>query len=326
MKKLLAFIIISIALVSCYDDYLIDYVYDAIYFPYQHDVRTFVVGEGMKFEVGAALGGVRDNTRDRNVSFTLNNALVTPAVLTEMNYSDRRYVVNAVTPVAAVAAMPANYFTISNANTMVIKSGTYSGTVLIRADSTNFLNDSVNTRYSKYILPFYINSADADSVLNKKRRNMVGVMFENMLFGKYWHGGQALVNRPAKSDTTIKYFTTVPAASESKVWILTTVGPKTLSVNGYYSADVTANPQMMLVLKGNDLILSAAAGSKFAFTQEGPCVFNRPKLLQDRKLFLKYSFTDGGTGYTFHCTDTLTFRNRIRDGINEWYDENPSHY
>ena len=124
----------------------------------------------------------------------------------------------------------------------------------------------------------------------------------------------------------IKYFTTVPAVSESKVWSLKTVGPSTLSVNGYFSADVTPNPQMNLVLKGNNLGLSAASGSAFAFTQEGPCTFNRSKLLQERKLFLKYRFTNTVTGYTYDCTDTLSFRNRLRDGINEWYDENPSHY
>lgn len=27
-----------------------------------------------------------------------------------------------------------------------------------------------------------------------------------------------------------------------------------------------------------------------------------------------------------YVTDTLTFRNRIRDGVNEWQDENPDHY
>jgi hypothetical protein len=34
MKKILAFIILSIAMVSCYEDYIYDFTYTSIYFPY----------------------------------------------------------------------------------------------------------------------------------------------------------------------------------------------------------------------------------------------------------------------------------------------------
>ena len=39
---------------------------------------------------------------------------------------------------------------------------------------------------------------------------------------------------------------------------------------------------------------------------------------------LKYKYEKDGLVY--HATDTLTFRNRIRDGVNEWQDENQEHY
>jgi hypothetical protein len=84
MKKILTFIILSIAMVSCYDSYIYDFTYTSVYFFYQKDVRTFVVGEGMKIQVGADLGGVRENTMDRTVSFVLDNALITPALLNSM--------------------------------------------------------------------------------------------------------------------------------------------------------------------------------------------------------------------------------------------------
>ncbi len=53
--------------------------------------------------------------------------------------------------------------------------------------------------------------------------------------------------------------------------------------------------------------------------------YNNAKLLQDRKIFLNYSFANAD-GTKSVVTDTLTFRNRIRDGVNEWQDENPEHY
>ena len=80
MKKILIVLVLGVALVSCYKDYINDFDYDGIYFPYQTDVRTFVVGEGMTIEVGTTLGGVRENKKDRNVMFSLDNSLVAPAL------------------------------------------------------------------------------------------------------------------------------------------------------------------------------------------------------------------------------------------------------
>jgi hypothetical protein len=325
MKKILAFIILSIAMVSCYENYIYDFTYTSIYFPYQLDVRTFVVGEGMKIEVGAALGGVRQNTKDRNVSFILDNSLITPAVLTRMQVASQPYIKNPSIPVTTLQLLPANYYTISDANTMVIKSGQHSGTVTIRPDSAAFLNDSLKTMYSTYALPFSITAADADSIPYLRRTNIVGVRFENMLFGNYWHGGAAKIskaNQPTVDSATVVYRWAVNDIA-TKIWTLTTSGPGTLYTNGYFNIQTTKS-ELKLVLKGPNVFVSAATGSTFPYIQNGECAFNQAKLLQDRKIFLKYKYVSGK--FTYSCTDTLIFRNRIRDGVNEWQDENPDHY
>jgi hypothetical protein len=176
------------------------------------------------------------------------------------------------------------------------------------------------------MLPFYITAADADSVIEPKRFALIGTRFDNMLFGYYWHGGAALINRPAKADTTIAYRTIIPTV-ENLIWTLTTTGPTRLTVNGYWSATTAAGKKYMnLVLKGTKVYLSSGTDAIYPITPDGESSFNNTKLLQERKLILKYKFTNTVSGYTYHCTDTLTFRNRIRDGINEWQDENPSHY
>jgi hypothetical protein len=207
---------------------------------------------------------------------------------------------------------------------MVIKKGWHNGTVVIRPDSVNFLNDSLKTIISSYGLPFYIASADADSILESRRSNVVGFIFENKLFGMYFHGGRAIVDRPGLPNDTIRYKTSIPTA-ESNIWKLKTVGPNTLVTNGYLNTTTTKD-ELRVVLKGTKVFVSAAAGSSFAYTADGESVYNDPKLLQNRKVILKYKYLNAGNGFTYHCTDTLTFRNRIRDGINEWQDENPSHY
>jgi hypothetical protein len=325
MKKLLAFIIISIAIVSCYEDYILDNVYTGIYFPYQNDVRTFVVGEGTKIEVGAALGGVIENKDTRNVSFILNNNLVTPAILSSMKESSSPHIKTATAPVTTLLPMPANYYTLSNPNTMVIKPGQVMGSVVVKIDSVNFLSDSLKTQYATYALPFYISKADADSIIEPKRYNIVGLNFENMLFGNYWHGGQAVINRPGLADSVFTYKTAIPTA-EANIWVLRTFGPSTLYCNGYKDKASGTKNEMRLVLKGSTVYVSSVAGSTFAIQPDGVSGFNRAKLLQNRKIFLKYQYTDPASKFTYHCTDTLTFRNRIRDGVNEWQDEDPTHY
>lgn len=325
MKKYFVFLLLSLVAVSCYEDYITDYTYDGIYFPYQVDVRTFVVGEGMKIQVGATLGGVRENDRDRNVNYTLDNTLISANTLFRMQNVASDYIRAATATVPALAQLPANYYTISDNAKMVIKAGQHSGSVVITADSAAFLADAA-TLNAKYVLPFRITSADADSVVTKKNYNVVGFKYENMLFGNYWHGGVAVV-KDAGGNTlqTITYYTTIPMV-ESKIWKLTTVAPNELTTNGFGNQTFPTVPGMKLTLNGNDVVVSAATGAPFIVQPDGSSTFNRAKLLQNRKIFLKYKYTDTSTGNTYYCTDTLTFRNRIRDGINEWQDENPSHY
>ncbi|MEI7831465.1 MAG: DUF1735 domain-containing protein [Prolixibacteraceae bacterium] len=323
MKKFLAFIVVSIAMTACYNDYIKDFVYSGIYFPYQTDVRTFVVGEGMKIEVGVTLGGVMENTKDRNVSFILDGSLITPERLTIFKTAANGYIKDPVATVTAFQQLPTNYYTISSANTMVIKAGQHMGSVVIRPDSAKFLGDPA-TKMANYVLPFKITTADADTILEPKRYAVIGLRYDNMLFGKYFHGGVAVVNRPAKADSTIKYYTAVPMP-EAKIWTLTTNSPNSLYAPGFLD-QVSGKTEMLLTLNGTDIAVSSAPGSTYVVSADGPSVFNRPKLLQDRKIFLKYKYTDPVTNFTYHCTDTLTFRNRLRDGINEWQDENPANY
>ena len=53
--------------------------------------------------------------------------------------------------------------------------------------------------------------------------------------------------------------------------------------------------------------------------------WNEDILLQNRKIYMNYQYSDAD-GNTVLVTDTLTFRNRVLDGINEYQDNNPEHY
>jgi hypothetical protein len=324
MKKILAILILSSAMVSCYDDYIKDYDFNAIYFPYQIDVRTFVVGEGMSIEIGATLGGVMENSMDRNVDFIIDNTLITPARLTAMK-SAATYIKNSVAAVSTLSPLPSNYYTLSNSSRMVIKAGDHMGSIEVKADSAAFLTDPA-TINAAYAIPLYITSADADSILEPKRYAVIGVKYENMLFGTYWHGGVTVEKDPSGNPIATQpqpYYTAIPQP-QAKTWTLTTISPNQLAVKAY-SSNTSSKNEMVLTLDGTNVTISSAAGSTYTFEPDGASTFNRPKLLQDRKIYLSYKYVNSA-GNTCYAKDTLTFRNRIRDGVNEWQDENPSHY
>jgi hypothetical protein len=323
MKKIIFLFIISIATISCYKDYVSDFTYSGVYFPFQTDVRTFIVGEGMQIEVGVALGGVSANTKDRNVQFKIDNTLVTSDILTKMK-AGTAYISGSLTGVTSLSAIPANYYSLSNSTNMVIKAGQHTGVITIKADSVNFLADPA-TNTAKYVLPLYIVSADADTILPTKRYAVLGLKYENMLYGNYNHGGVTTIKDASGNIIkTTKYYTVLPQL-DAQVWKVTTFSPNTITVTGGYSEVATTKAEMRLTLDGNNITVSNVSGSTKVIQPDGVSTFNRAKLLQNRKLFLNYKYANSD-GTTSYAQDTLTFRNRIQDGVNIWQDENPSHY
>ena len=319
MKIKILAIFLSLALVSCYNDYVKDFDYTSIYFAYQTNVRTVVVGEGMKIEAGPAFGGEMVNSRDRLVTLSLDNSLITPAMLLTMQSSSINSIKNYVTGLTELKALPADYYTISS-NSVTIKKGQNSGTVVIRPDSVKFLSDPA-TLMSQYVLPFRIMTGDADSILTAKNYAVVGLRYENMLFGNYYHGGVTTVKDAAGTVVkTTKYFTTIPQP-DAKVWSLSTIAPNQLVTNGI--SDVAGS--FKLTLNGGVITVSQATGSTVVVQPTDASSYNQAKLLQNRKILLNYKYANAD-GTTSYAQDTLTFRNRVRDGVNEWLDEHPANY
>ena len=323
MKKIFALLILSVALTSCYNDYIKDYDYSAVYFAYQFDVRSLVVGEGMKVDIGATLGGIMVNGIDRNVNFKLDNTLITADMLTKMQASTEPHIKAAVSLVTTLLPLPANYYTLSNTGTMVIKANQHSGTVRLTVDSTRFLSDPATIR-STYVLPFYITTADADSIIEPKRYNVVGIKYENMLFGNYLHGGVTTVKDATGTTIQTTAYVTAVNQTSTQIWTLTTAAPNAVVSNGYSNQTSTTRQELKLTLNGTDITVGTATGATNTYQANGASTYNNAKLLQNRMILLNYKYVVGTD--TYYCQDTLTFRNRIRDGVSEWQDENPSHY
>lgn len=320
MKKIFIVIFIAVTMVSCYDDYVNDFDYSSVYFPQQTNVRTIVVGEGMKFKVGAVLGGVIENNKNLNIDFILDDSLITPEILTAMK-GGAAYVKAAVSSVTTLNPLPTDYYTLSNSSQIIIPKGDHTGTITVQIDSAKFLADT-KTLKANYVLPFYISQSDADTILENKRTAVIGVRYDNMLFGNYWHGGvRTIKNAAGEIVSDSKYYTFIPAP-EIKVNILTTVAPYTLETNRL--SDQAGKMLLTLNIDGT-ITVSKSSSSTIEVIPDGESRFNKAKLLQDRRIYLSYKY-ENSDGTTSYVKDTLTFRNRIRDGINEWQDENRSNY
>lgn len=304
---------------SCYEDYIKDFDNNAVYFTYQTDVRTVVVGEGMDFQVGVVLAGVHQNSRDREVGFTLESGLITPELLETMK-GGMDYVKESVATVDDLEELPSDYYTLSNNSKMVIPRGDHKGVITVKIDSARFLADP-KTLVSSYAIPFKILKADADSVLFGKEYSVVGVKYENMLFGNYWHGGVTVVKDKDGNEVSVnKYYTEIPSP-ETRIMKLKTVAPFTLVANRVSDKAGEFN----MTLDGDKILISPVEGASIQVYPDGESRFNKARLLQNRQIYLSYKY-DNGDGTTSYATDTLTFRNRIRDGISEWQDEHPENY
>lgn len=326
MRKILFFTLGLFSLTSCYEDYVKDYDWTGVYFAKQHNVRTIVVGEKMSIEVGVQLSGVLENEKNREIGYCINNQLVEAddAILGFQNHEDA-FVKDffSKTGVTEITPMPEDWYSCANDAVITIPKGDHLGRMKIEFDAEKFLNAPKDTKLPYYVLPLEITEApNVDKIVEGKSTTLIGIRYENMLFGNYWHGGVSDIKGP---DGTIvapqeQYYTTIPQA-EQRIYTLTTVGPNSLETNKMGNKEGSIR---ITLNEDKTVTVSKSSTSSVDVIDEGSR-YNDSKLLQERKIFLKYRY-DNGDGTTTHVTDTLTFRNRTRDGVNEWRSENPEDY
>ncbi len=341
MKKLATLVLLPLLLAGCYKDYTMDYDFTAAYIAYQYDLRSFVIGEEGKFDFTVALAGTADNKKDRKVEVELRDELLSEDLsryTTEFgvtaftaldglngrgNFGDlsQKYVSEGVEGLTELTPLPSEYFTIDGLDNMVIRKGRHTAAVSVKA--TLAIEEDANAFRPYYALGFKLNKADADSVLCEKSFEIIVVKCENKFFGNWYHGGKTVVKNDASGEVVSEnvYELSIPQA-DARTYSLTTVDATTVSTNKI-GEDAG---KLLLRFNGDKITISSAGGSKeIKPIPDNPSLFNGARLLQDRKLTLNYCFSNGD-GTTTYITDYLQFRNRIRDGINEWQSEKEEDY
>ncbi len=329
MKLYVSAILAAVCLTACYDDYVKDYEVQSVYFAFQTDVRSVIVGEGMKFSTGIMLAGVIENSMDRRVKFTVDNSLLNDDAVSALKNHDFTYIKDHFATIDQIEALPSDVYKLlvenQESNEAIIRKGQHLGSITVQVDSAKFLSDA-SRLVPDQAIAFRITESDSAPALEGKESEVICVRYENMLFGHWWHGGVTVVTDATGQEVDrIEYFTTIPQA-DSKVWTLTTVAPDELTTNAMGGNQNSSKSELKLKIDMEDgsIDVSSADGASYDVTSDGVCQYNRAKLLQNRQIFLKYKWE--ADGKTYHATDTLTFRNRIRDGVNEVRDENPNNY
>ena len=289
-------------LIGCkYEGFEEDYDYSTVYFANQFLKRTFVVDEINTIKVGVVLGGKRYNEADEWIRYSYDDTTGLSATSYEI--------------------MPDSYFTLSDEQEMIISEGSFMGEVTITIDPAFF--DDAAALDDHYVLPFRIEDTSTDSILSGKDSLLLIMVFESPLFGNYYHNGRVLVKDPIDGSIldTIIYHQEDPVTENVNLWTLYTKGRKSLYTRGigkYAPSDLTGFfidiAEDNTLSYRNDTALVARGFDWKLKTADGDNYYNP----QTRTLFMNYSYTDVKSFNICFVTDTLIFRNRILDGVNQW--------
>jgi hypothetical protein len=280
-KKILFSTVIAVAMFSCgYEDFVVDYDYTAVYFPYALIDRTVIVGEYMEIGIGVVLGGRVENLSDEWAVFEIDNGFLDSSYL----------------------PLPESYYSMEEQDKFEIPAGSFQGLAKISINSERFCSDSLALTPT-YALGFRLTDTSADSILAGKDSTIITFKYFNTYHGFYYHKGMSVAYSGNSVIDTIHY-------PEDDIWELETnsvegvIAPEMANFSGNdFHMNLTVNPD-------NTVNIARNPSATVEVTGEGN--FDP----ETRTFILEYSFEYNDL--TYITIDTLIFRNRIVDGINQW--------
>lgn len=330
MKRILLGLSVVLGMISCdnQDIDFPDYTSQTVCFPIQYPVRTLVLGESSSdnsidlehaFSIGACVGGLSENTKDRVVKIRLAPELVANATITSSGLP--------------LQILPSDYYTISSSSEIVIPKGEFSGKIRVDLNDA-FFSDTLAVKMN-YVIPLVITEETADSVLvgtpnpsvaNPDRRLLADwlagfepkdytlfmIKYINKYHGTYLHRGVdwTLDGQNGNVVDTASYH--AKYIEQDLLTSFTTNSLTSCTVNRL-GLSTGASFQMKLEVDGdNNIVIGSVPGAykvsgtgKLVMPNEtGADVWGGEKRMTAH---LDYTYLTADTVY-HHCTDTLVFR------------------
>jgi len=303
-----------------------DFAYQTVYFPYQTPVRSIILGDEVEgdnsidlahaFSIGASIGGMYANTKDRVLTVALAPELASNITDASGN---------------PLSLLPTAYYQ-AKFDKIVIPAGSFFGKM--RVDLTDaFFADPLTTGL-RYVLPVKITDAAGDSILSgaklssvvspdprratdwlKTPKNYVlfGIKYINPTHGVYLLRGKR-TNTTAVPQVSVSYsarflddndMTKLTTKSLTENYMPTVGGTNKETSNAKYSMLLTFNKSNKTVTvsqKSASTIVVNGTGKFFSKDDPGAEGYNGKK---HRTIYLDYNYVDGAS--TYHVNDSLVF-------------------
>lgn len=302
MKKIkwILFLATTVSFFSCtFHDDPVQYLYTMVGFPNQNYVRNVVVGEGLQINIGVTFSGLPKNDVQREVGYIIDPTLVP----------------------SGKTALPADYYTLGDPAKILIKKGQFDGYLNLKLDSTKFLADPKSLT-GEYVIPIkLVSKTNIDSINATKNYMVISISYFAKQQANYTYTGS--VAKTKNSVTTTVTYKNDPTQNNS-FRLLKTTAPTQMRVvaDPIGTTDPAKGSYSFLVdvpVLGGDVTISADPTSTVVVSPDGSSTYDP----QTRKFTLSYKYTLSD-GTVCNATETLMFRNRIRDlqangvYINDW--------
>jgi hypothetical protein len=325
MKKILYLLGIVALAVGCTNQEIEfdDFEFQGVYFPFQSPIRTIILGDEVigdntidrerAFSIGVSIGGMYENTRDREVMVEFAPELAENLVGVEL--------------------LPENYYD-ANFDKLTIPAGSFFGKLRVNLTDA-FFEDTLTTGL-KYVIPLRITGADADSILsgnpkstidnhdlripdhwNIQPKNFVlfGVKYINPTHGVYFlRGTRYLLDEEGEKQDTTSYsarfltdneVTNLTTKSLTENYISSAGGFKEGFRNEQYTMLLTfdeANNSVTVSQRNNETVVVNGTGKFYSKDDPEAESYSEKKR---RTIYLEYTFEDEGS--TYFAADSLVF-------------------
>ena len=327
MKKIVYLLSIVALLFGCEnkDVEFDDFAYQTVYFPYQTPVRSIMLGDEVigdnsidlehAFSIGAATGGMYENTKDRVLTVAL-----APELASNITDADGN----------ALKLLPSAYYN-ATFDKIIIPAGSFFGKMRVNLTDA-FFTDPLATGLH-YVVPVRITDAAGDSILSGAKVSSVvspdpriasdwittpknyvlfGIKYINATHGVYLlRGKRTNTTNPLDVASYSARFiddndmTKLTTKSLTESYMSTVGGTNKEGSNAKYSVKLTFNKDnksVAVAQKDASSVVVNGTGKYYSKADAEAEGYNGKK---HRTIYLDYTYVDGAN--TYHVNDSLVF-------------------